>query len=166
MHSPETSDSDVGIAKHDSTNATDLRRSCTPFVRSIRVYVVLGSICILHQRYFCITMIIPRFSLLKCLCHCSSATDKVINFTERSWKTFKLAAETRQNEIYKKTFLGKLPSEISFPHDCYHRLCYQIYTSSSKLKRYSSSSINDLKEHTFSPSQRSQKPDCLCQILV
>ena len=46
MHSPETSDSDVDIAKHDSMNATDLRRSCTPFVRSIRVYVVLGSICI------------------------------------------------------------------------------------------------------------------------
>ena len=117
MHSPETSDSDVCIAKHDSTNATDLRRSCTLFVRSIRVYVVLGSICILYQRYFCIAMIIPRFSLLKCLCHCSSATDKVINFTERSWKTFKLAAETRQDEIYKKTFLGKQPSEISFPHD-------------------------------------------------
>ena len=46
MHSPETSDSDVDIAKHDSTNATDLRRSITPFVHSIRVYVVLGSICI------------------------------------------------------------------------------------------------------------------------
>ena len=163
MNSPETSDSDVGIVNHDSTNATDLR---TSFVRSIRVYVILGSICILHQRYFCIAMIIPRFSLLKCLCHCSSATDKVINFTERSWKTFKLAAETRQDEIYKKTFLGKQPSEISFPHDGYHRLCCQIYTSSSKLKRYSSSSINDLKEHTFPPSQRSQKPDCLCQILV
>ena len=102
-------------------------------------------------------MIIPRFSLLKCLCHCSSATDKVINFTERSWKTFKLAAETRQDEIYKKTFFGKQPSEISFPHDGYHRLCYQIYTSSSKLKRYSSSSINDLKEHTFSPQSKKPK---------
>ena len=96
-------------------------------------------------------MIIPHFSLLKCLCHCSSATDKVINFTEKSLKTFKLAAEMCQDEIYKKIFQGKQPSEISFPQDGYHCLCYQIYTSSSKLKRYSSRSINDLKEHTFSP---------------
>ena len=29
MHSPETSDSDVDIAKHKSTNATDLQRSST-----------------------------------------------------------------------------------------------------------------------------------------
>ena len=67
----------------------------------------------------------------------------MVNFTERSRKTFKIAAEKRKDGIYEKTFLGK---ENSTLHDGYHRLCYQLYTSSSKLMRFSETTV-DSEEH-------------------
>ena len=54
-----------------------------------------------------------------------------------------MAAEKWNDDIYEKTFLGKPPSEGSIPHDGYHRLCYQLYTSSSKLKRFSDTNLEN-----------------------
>jgi len=71
----------------------------------------------------------------QCLFHCSIANDKIVKYTERSWKTFKDAAEKRQNDIYEEFFL-KTPDEVVNPHNGYHQLCYQPYTTSSKLKKF------------------------------
>ena len=96
MHSPEMSDSNADIAKHKCYRPSkNLHAICTLYqnVCCIRQH--------LHSSINIISMIIPCFSLRKCLWHRS---DKVINFTERSWKTFKSAAGTGQDKIYEKTF--------------------------------------------------------------
>ena len=87
-------------------------------------------ICQLHNVY------IYNSSLYKSLCHCSAANHKVVKFTERSWRTFKTSAETHQDSVYQDCFGDKASTYITTPHNGYHRLCYQLYTSSSKLKKF------------------------------
>jgi len=83
----------------------------------------------------------------------------VVNFTDRSWETFRLAAEKRNDDIYKNIFLGTTPSENSVPHNGYHRLCYQTYTTSSKLKRFSGNNISEPLLQSKKPKTRLSVPN-------
>jgi len=49
-----------------------------------------------------------------------------VKFTN-SWKTFRKAAEKRQDDIYKGLLSEEALGEVVDPHDGYHRLCYQLH---------------------------------------
>ena len=67
-----------------------------------------------------------------CLCHvvkqCSSAK---VNFSSKSWETFRSAAKLRQDYIYD-SLKGYWDSG---PKGVYHRECYQTYTSTCHIDR-------------------------------
>lgn len=75
----------------------------------------------------------PRSSAAfqSCLCHKSGVQGPVTEFSSVSWKTFKSAAEVREDDI-SKSMKGKW--EFG-PFGGYHRKCYQNYTAKSHIER-------------------------------
>ena len=75
----------------------------------------------------------PRSSagFQSCLCHKSGVQGPVTEFSSVSWKTFKSAAEFREDDS-SKSMKGKW--EFG-PFGGYHRKCYQNYTAESHFER-------------------------------
>jgi len=64
-----------------------------------------------------------------CLCHRPGVSGELNSFTDQLWKTFRNAADIRQDSIYNnmKDHWGE------GPRGWYHRKCYQIYTMKRNL---------------------------------
>lgn len=71
-----------------------------------------------------------------CLCHCVEAgkDEELRNFTEKSWGTFRVSAEVRQDNVYER-MSGKWDAKNMEEFGRYHRKCYQHYTNKTNLDR-------------------------------
>ena len=86
----------------------------------------------------------------KCLCHKEGVKGDLTAFTSVSWATFKRAAEIRQDHIMEQM---KFQWDEG-PIGKYHRVCYQNYTHSGHLQRFS-------KQQSKSPFSSSYKDPTL-----
>lgn len=73
---------------------------------------------------------IPEPNWERCLCHKQGVKEDLKPFTERSWETFKAAADVRQDDVSEvlKDYW------IQGPRGFFHRKCYQHYTHAQKLR--------------------------------
>ncbi|CAG2186230.1 unnamed protein product [Mytilus edulis] len=70
------------------------------------------------------------FSWDKCLCHRSGEKGNLKSFSDKTWTTFKAAAESRNDRV-SEIMKGKW---IDGPKGVYHKKCYQLYTMKRDIK--------------------------------